>query len=236
MSTLGFNSSRVRLDEENRAFGASLPAGARLLDAGAGDSPYRTHYAHTVYESADFEQVDRAYGETTYVCDLSDIPVEGERFDAVVFSQVMEHLPEPRAVLAELFRVLKPGGRMLYSAPLFYEEHDVPYDFYRYTSYGVRHLMAQAGFTVDRLDWLEGYYGTVAYQLNRMAKYLPTRPAEVAPGLTGWLAAPAVAALRVVAAGGSVVLHRLEVRKKHTASGYPKNFVAIVRKPDPGAL
>ena len=58
---------------------------------------------------ADFEKVDKEYAQSTYVCDLASIPVEDERFDAVVFNQVLEHLPEPKRVLAELNRVLKKG-------------------------------------------------------------------------------------------------------------------------------
>jgi SAM-dependent methyltransferase len=105
-----------------------------VLDAGAGDSPYRERFAHVQYESADFERVPgKRYAASDYVCDLAAIPVEDHRYDLVLLSQVLEHLPEPGAVLAELRRVLKPGGTIWASAPLFYEEHEVPYDFFRYT-------------------------------------------------------------------------------------------------------
>ena len=62
---------------------------------------------------------------------------------------------------------------MIYSGPLFYEEHEQPYDFYRYTQFGLRYLFSSAGFIIERLAWLEGYLGTVGYQLNTMARYLP---------------------------------------------------------------
>lgn len=119
-----FNSSRVRLLQENQAFAASITGGAVVLDAGAGEAPYRSLFKHTQYESADFEQVDKKYVPSTYVCDLKSIPVEDCRFDAIVFNQVMEHLPEPLLVLQELQRVLKVGGRMIYTGPFFYEEHE----------------------------------------------------------------------------------------------------------------
>lgn len=144
-----FNASRHRLWIENAAFAASVPEGARVLDAGAGRAPYRSLFAHARYESADFEQVDKVYAPSTYVCDLSEIPVEDGRFGYVVFNQVMEHLPEPLTVLEELHRVLEPGGRMIYSGPLFYQEHEQPYDFYRYTQYGLRHLFGRAGFEIE---------------------------------------------------------------------------------------
>ncbi|MEL7155623.1 MAG: class I SAM-dependent methyltransferase [Actinomycetota bacterium] len=230
MELLAFNSSRTRLREENSAFAATIAPGARVLDAGAGDAPYRDLFAHTEYESADFEQVDKAYGTTTHVCDLAAIPVEDGRYDALVFNQVMEHLPDPGAVISELHRVLKPGGRMIYSGPLFFEEHEQPYDFYRYTRFGVRHLFERGGFQVERLDWLEGFFGTVGYQLNRMARYLPSRPRQLGGGLTGLLLAPSMVVLRSVFAALSVGFHRLELRAKVVDRGYPKNYVAILTK------
>ena len=73
VSFLRYNSSRTRLRDEIAAFAADLPAGSTVLDAGAGEAPYRALLDHVSYESADFEQVDKAYGETTYVLSLIHI-------------------------------------------------------------------------------------------------------------------------------------------------------------------
>ena len=228
---LRYNSSRVRLRDEIATFADSVPAGSSVLDAGAGEAPYRSLFDHVAYESADFEQVDKTYGDTTHVCDLRSIPVDDDRFDAIVFSQVMEHLPEPDAVVAELRRVLRPGGRLFYSGPLFFEEHEQPYDFYRYTSFGVRLVLERAGFEVERLDWLEGYLGTVGYQLNRMARYLPIRPSALGGGVRGLATGAALLPLRAAFAALAIGFHRLELRAKITDRGYPKNYVAIAINP-----
>ncbi len=116
-----FNSSRVRLLSENAYFAKMIPEGSLVLDAGAGNQIYKSLLQHTQYESADFEQVEKEYISSTYVCDLNNIPVENCRFDFIFFNQVMEHLPDPKLVLLELNRVLKPGGKMIYTGPLFYE-------------------------------------------------------------------------------------------------------------------
>jgi SAM-dependent methyltransferase len=227
----GFNSSRERLLQENRRFAASVPAGAYVLDAGAGEAPYRHLFAHAHYESADFGKVDKPYLEQTYICDLARIPVEDGRFDFVLFNQVMEHLPRPEEVLRELFRTLKPGGRLLYTGPLFYEEHEKPYDFYRYTQFGVRHLFAGSGFTVERIDWLEGYYGTLAYQLGIAARALSPRAGDYGGGCAGLLFSSLTRVLRVLFGALSPLFHRMEMRHKFTSGGHPKNYVAVVSKP-----
>jgi SAM-dependent methyltransferase len=230
MSTPYFNSSRYRLLEENKAFASQIPAGSIVLDAGAGEAPYRRLFDHTQYETADFEMVDKAYARSTYVCDLKNIPVEANRFDYIIFNQVMEHLPEPKAVLLELYRVLKPKGKIIYSAPLFYEEHEIPYDFYRYTQYGIKHLMQSAGFKIETLDWLEGYFGTVGYQLDRMASYIPHQPRKLCPGIAGYFLAPFIYILKIIFRLTSRLFHKLEVKIKFTERGYPKNYVAIISK------
>ncbi|MCP9237731.1 bifunctional 2-polyprenyl-6-hydroxyphenol methylase/3-demethylubiquinol 3-O-methyltransferase UbiG [Lewinella sp. JB7] len=225
-----FNSSRHRLRQENMDFAASIPNGALVLDAGAGSQPYRDLLGHTKYESADFEAVDKNYVRSTYICDLKDIPVEDERFDYILFNQVMEHLPEPGRVLRELNRVIKPGGKIIYTGPLFYEEHEIPYDFFRYTQFGLRKLFTEEGFEIDRLDWLEGYFGTSAYQLNRMALYLPVKPSNIARGIKGYILAPILLLVKVFGMIFSIFFHRLELELKYTQKGYPKNYVAILVK------
>jgi SAM-dependent methyltransferase len=226
-----FNSSRERLWTENARFAAAIPPEALVLDAGAGEAPYKPLLRHARYESADFHKVDKPYAASTYVCDLTAIPVEDARYDYVVFNQVLEHVPDPLAVLRELFRVLKPGGQMIYTAPLFYEEHETPYDFYRYTQFGTRLLLSKAGFAIERIDWLEGYFGTVAYQMHSMGRYLPAKPRDISAGARGWLLWPLMFVLRVQMAACAMLFHRLEVRHKYMGRGYPKNYVAIATRP-----
>lgn len=225
------NSSRTWMRRENEGFASSLAAGSRVLDAGAGDQPYRVHFAHCIYEAADFEKVDKPYAKSTYVCDLAAIPVEDARFDAIIFNQVMEHLPEPRKVLGELNRVLKPGGTMICTAPLFYEEHEQPYDFYRYTQFAWHHLMKECGFEISRLGWMEGYFGTVAYQLDTASKYLPRTPSSIAPGFFGFVAMPIVIASKIIFKNLARIFYFLDEKGRYTKRGFPKNYVVLAVKP-----
>jgi SAM-dependent methyltransferase len=227
---LFINSSRYYLDGFAREAASSVFRGALVLDAGAGNSPYKRHFSHTRYESADFCQVDKEYGEITYVCDLTTIPVEDNRFDLVLCSQVLEHIPEPEKVLKELFRVLKPGGTLWLTAPLFYEEHETPYDFYRYTQYGLKYLLKETGFSVTRIGWLEGYYGTLAYQLGKAAKALPIHPNQYGGGIIGVASVIIMLLLKPLFAILSMLFSRLDLRKKYVLAGQCKNYEIIATK------
>jgi SAM-dependent methyltransferase len=222
------NSSRTWLGREVEAFAASLAPGSIVLDAGAGEQPYRRFFAHCTYEAADFEKVDKPYAKSTYVCDLASIPVENGRFDAIIFNQVMEHLPDPLVVLTEMRRVLKPQGAIMCTAPFFYEEHEQPYDYFRYTQFGWRHLMGKAGLEVQRLDWMEGYFGTIGYQLERAAKHLPRRADELPSSLR--LSLPLIFLSKLLFRVLAPFFYRLDERAKFTTRGYPKNYLVIVRK------
>ena len=226
---LAFNSSRYRLLEENSAFAKSVPAGAMVLDAGAGECPYWHLFAHAKYESADLQAGGSMHGKQhTYACDLNNIPVEDGRFEYVLFNQVMLYM-EPAPVLKELNRVLKLNGKVLYTGPLFYEDLG-QYDMFRFTEYGLRQFFAAAGFEVERLDWLEGYFGTVGYQLNCMSRYLPWKPEAFGNPLGGLILMPAMLLLKMASAVGSLLFHKLETHCKFKASGYPKNYVVVARK------
>lgn len=223
------NSSRVYLRAEMERFAASLAPDRLVLDAGAGSQPYRDVFDAHRYETADFEQVDKTYGQNTYVCDIAHIPVADGRFDVVVFNQVMEHLPEPMLVLKELRRVLNHSGVLICTVPFYYEEHEQPYDFFRYTQFALKRMFTEAGFGIERFDWMEGYYGTLAYQLELASRSLPGRPSRVAPGMTGWVLAPLMAALKFGFRGLAWLFYRLDVRHKFVAAGHPKNYLVIAR-------
>jgi SAM-dependent methyltransferase len=224
------NSSRHYLRLANAAFARDTASGMFVLDAGAGTQPYRDLFAHATYESCDFEAVAKSYAPSTYVCDLRAIPVADARFDRVILNQVLEHLPDPIAVLTELNRVLKPGGKIICTCPLFYEEHEQPYDFYRYTQFGLRHLFGATGFEVENLDWMEGYFGTVGYQFSTMARHMPC---AAPPGLTTGqrlVAWPIVRLITVLSAALARMFWTLDRQAKVTDTGFPKNYVVVARK------
>ncbi|MGH1562204.1 class I SAM-dependent methyltransferase [Mumia sp. DW29H23] len=224
------NTSRVRLLRVNRSFARGTPAGALVLDAGAGHGPYRRLFRHARYEAADFAQLATRYTPLDYVCSLTDIPVEDGRFDRVLCNQVLEHLDDPAGALAEMHRVLAPGGRILLSAPLFYPEHQQPYDYFRYTQFALRRLFTEAGFAEVKVTWLEGYFGTVAFQLEQMHRQLPRGRSL---GLRRrMLLGPVLAVTRGAAFVLSGVFARMDLRWKHTASGMPKNYVVRATRPE----
>jgi SAM-dependent methyltransferase len=233
MAPFRMSSSRRYLERWVQDAAASVPSGSVVLDAGAGESPYARWFSGHHYESADFAQVDKAYSTNlTYTCDLAELPVDGSRFDLIVMTQVLEHLPEPGRVLAEMRRVLKPRAELWFSTPLFYEEHEQPYDYYRYTQFGLRHLCQSAGLEVVSIDWLEGYFGTLGYQLNMAANQFPTNPEIYGGGPKGYLAGAIGKAGRRAAGRIARTLDRLDDRYKVTNVGMPKNYVVRASRGD----
>jgi SAM-dependent methyltransferase len=209
------NPSRQRLRQfVAKAAAAGDTKDFRVLDAGAGKAPYRSMFDHVTYETADF---GAAYSKTPagldYVCDLADIPVPDASYDLVLCTQVMEHVPDPMAVLREFHRVLKPGGQAWLSAPFFFMEHQQPYDFHRFTQFAWKRMAGETGFTVKEIAWLEGYYGTLAYQAQIAAQSLPNR----------WIL------WRVVLALLARRMTHAELKKK-VHVGMPKNYRVVFVK------
>ncbi|MEA2404067.1 MAG: hypothetical protein QOE08_714 [Thermoleophilaceae bacterium] len=125
-----------------------LERGERVLDVGAGEQPYRELFEHVEYTTADWaNSVHPGARHVDIVAPADDLPVDDASFDAVINTQVLEHVAEPGAVLSELHRVLRPGGRLFMTLPFAWELHEEPFDFYRYTRYGISHLLRKAGFT-----------------------------------------------------------------------------------------
>jgi len=227
-----YNSSRQYLEAFLAKAAASLQPGEKVLDAGAGDCKYKTLFVGAAYTATDFLQVDKPYdlAALDMVSDLHHLAVADATYDVVICSQVLEHLPEPTTVLDELNRVLKPGGRLWLSTPLFFEEHEIPHDYYRYTRYGLRHLLQKSGFQISQIDWMEGYYGTIAYQFKTMALSLPTNARGYGGGSIGYALLPFMVLLKIICGGLTVIFTRLDLYYKYIDRGHCKNYALVATK------
>ncbi len=144
----------------------------RLLDAGAGKLPHR-HLLRELgveYVSLDFRQT---HPELDIVADVQKMPMGDNSFDSVICIEVLEHVPNPELALTEILRVLKPGGKLVFSVPHFLYLHNEPYDFYRYTKYGLQELAQRTGFTIVAIKpsgglmcFLQGIVATAAVGLT----------------------------------------------------------------------
>jgi SAM-dependent methyltransferase len=156
------------------AASVAIPQGSRLLDAGAGESQYRALFQQTRYIGVDLAIGDSSwnYQRLDARCDLSRLPFVSQAFDVVLCTQVLEHVVQPQQVLAELSRALRPGGTLYLSAPQSWHQHQTPHDYYRFTSYGLRYLLEQAGFEVESLRPMGGYFWFLAFQLQNVNYWL----------------------------------------------------------------
>jgi len=152
----------------------TVPAGARVLDAGAGQCRFRSLFNHALYTGVDFGCGEGAwdYSSLDALARLEQLPFANATFDQVICTQVLEHVAEPEYILRELNRVLKPGGRLLLTAPLGFGEHQVPHDYFRYTRYGLAHLLEKAGFRVENLVPRGGYFRYMAVMMMWFYIYL----------------------------------------------------------------
>jgi SAM-dependent methyltransferase len=154
-----------------------LPPGARVADVGSGDAPFRELFDHADYTTVDWEHSPHEGAEgVDIVASADSIPVRDGTFDAALLTQVLEHVPEPATVMAELNRILRAGGRVYVTAPLAWELHELPYDYYRYTAEGLRHLMEGAGFRELSIEPRNDCFATLAQLMHNVSHAMGRAP------------------------------------------------------------
>ena len=122
-----------------------------VVDVGCGNAPYRALIPASLYvgveRAASSASGSRKSGASV-LYDGQHLPFADATFDGALCSQVLEHVFEPEAFLREMRRVLRDDGVLLLTVPFVWAEHEQPYDFARYSSYGLVHLASSCGFEV----------------------------------------------------------------------------------------
>ena len=138
---------------------------AAVLDLGCGEGPYGS--------------LLQSLGATVIGCDrhprppypavsadVVKLPFRDDSFDMVFSTQVLEHVSDPQGMLESAWRVLKPGGVLMMTAPQMVALHEAPYDFFRYTYFGVEHLLNRARFRNIEVTGMGGFSSMIAQQLE----------------------------------------------------------------------
>jgi len=123
----------------------------RVLDVGCGSRPYERLVSSTEYVGLELDTPEnRRTKRADVYYDGRGLPFPDRSFDAVISNEVLEHVFEPDAFIADIARVLKPGGRLLLTVPFVWDEHEQPRDYGRYSSFGLAALLGKHGFTILR--------------------------------------------------------------------------------------
>jgi len=202
-------------------------AHGRLLDVGCGDKAYEPWFRPFVVSyigvehAATFARTDAsARGGPDVIYGGATMPFRDASFDTVLSVQVLEHTPRPAALMAEMRRVLAPGGILILTAPFQFRLHEQPHDYFRYSPHGLRQLCEDVGLEVFEVLpqgslWtvighkLNSFLGLRVARIGQLAQKMGKLPHE-APQAAGvrWWTLPFVGPSVVSIAAGARLLDR----------------------------
>ena len=161
----------------------SLDAGKTILDAGCGSQRYKKYCSHLDYKSQDFGKFTKdeketldvlndeyQYGDIDYLGNIWDINVEEDSFDAILCTEVFEHIPYPNETIFEFSRVLKKDGILILTAPSNSLRHMDPFYFYSgFSDRWFEHFLSKNGFEIISIEVVGDYYSWRAGEISRTA-------------------------------------------------------------------
>lgn len=156
---LRFNPRRRAIENFMAQSSKKIVKNEHVLDAGAGPCPYKNLFNHTRYEATDFTDPHKILD---FTCSLDNIPKKTNSYDAVISTEVLEHVSNPQKVIDEFYRILKLKGKLFLTTPQQYMMHQKPYNFFYFTRYGLESLLKNAGFKKYKIEPMGGYFLALA--------------------------------------------------------------------------
>jgi len=133
------------------------------MDFGCGSKPYKSLFKTTEYIGVDYENEGHSHEneQIDVFYDGKTLPFESEYFDSVLCSEVIEHVFELKGTLKEINRVMKPGAHILITCPFVWNEHEMPYDFARYTRFALEDILEKSGFKMIHFEKSGNFITTI---------------------------------------------------------------------------
>lgn len=179
IKNIGGNNAVLR-DEWVASKLKQMNSGQSILDVGAGEGRYKKYTSHLKYVAQDFNGYDGGgdgaglhtgtwdYSAVNIISDITDIPVDDSIFDIVLCTEVLEHVPDPRLAIKEMLRVLKPGGKLIVTAPFCSLTHFSPYHFTTgFNKFFYMDVLKANGCVIEELETSGDWFDYVAQELRR---------------------------------------------------------------------
>ena len=126
-----------------------------ILDAGSGEiRRYKSFFKFEKYLTLDV----RPESGADIIGSVENIPLENSSVDSVVSTQVLEHIKNPAKAISEFYRVLKPGGYCLVTAPQLSELHEEPRDYFRFTKFALEEIFENSSFKIILIERRGGFW------------------------------------------------------------------------------
>jgi 2-polyprenyl-3-methyl-5-hydroxy-6-metoxy-1,4-benzoquinol methylase len=148
----------------------------KLLDLGCGKVPLYLSYKDFIDGNVcvDWENSMHQNPYVDIFMDLNQpLLFPDQEFDTIILSDVLEHISNPELLWQEMFRILKPGGKLILNVPFLYPIHEQPYDFFRYTQFALERMAEKAGFKIVLLEKIGGLPEVLTDLLAKGIKHLP---------------------------------------------------------------
>jgi ubiquinone/menaquinone biosynthesis C-methylase UbiE len=194
-----------------------------VYDLGCGERPYEVD----ILKVAD-KYIGVDWGETLHtlkadiVSDLNkQLPIDSEVADTVTSFQVMEHLCEPQTMLNEAYRILKRNGTIVLTVPFQWWVHEAPYDYFRYTPYGLRYMLEKAGFRDIHITPNTGFFVMWVLKMNYFSSRFIRGPRPIR-----WLIKAVLIPIWFISQVLAPYLDKLDRNPEWEAAGY----TAIAKK------
>lgn len=139
-----------------------------FVDLGSGEAPYKDFFLQFAdkYTGVDWSNTLHN-SQADVVSDLNkEISLPDEIADTVIALSVMEHLCEPQTFLNEAYRILRPNGYIILQVPFQWWVHEAPYDYFRYTYFGLKHIFQKAGFVDIRIESQSVFFTMLIIKIN----------------------------------------------------------------------